>query len=505
MSDGRRRSRGATSRNVQAFEALLAPDSGDEAQPGSARRRRSNGGRSGGRARPIQLRDEPGLISNSCHGAQQGSHDASSLRQLQDMFGGVLPPDVIKDVFQACDESAEAATEALLAMAGGGTSLQREAGSGPAATAVAGQREAAAVPPAAGAGDLEGWAWRQGRGWLHVVFDSPCYWHWLPGEVKEAVLGLLSVRDLARAAGACAELAEHVRRRRRRLRCVALPEGISMRAVRGAVSAFSHAPALSLTRWAPHLRFPNQCEDLLEAVARGEADRISGVPIRHVDLSRCGGLTDGDVGTLCATLRHLDSLDLSRCGQITDDCLAALARYTSDPFPAATSAPASWQGAGGADGHAGEGEGWGDVPAVDDVRDDAGGDAELALALALSRADLGARGPASRDSPEIPKDSKIPPTDSSGSFLLHPGPASPNSAVKQLVAAREAAQAEARLAAEASKGGGLRQLRLRETAVTSRGIKALLQGGGAACKSLQVLDVSGCRGVGPEGFDLGSK
>lgn len=46
-----------------------------------------------------------------------------------------------------------------------------------------------------------------------------------------------------------------------------------MRAVRGAVAAFSGAPAVSLSRWAPSLRLPHQFEDLFNAIALGEADR----------------------------------------------------------------------------------------------------------------------------------------------------------------------------------------------------------------------------------------
>lgn len=64
--------------------------------------------------------------------------------------------------------------------------------------------------------------------------------------------------------------------------------------------------------------------------------------------------------------------------------------------------------------------------------------------------------------------------------------------------------------AGSSAAGGLRALRLRETGVTTGGLKQLLQGGGgrggtAAAHSLEVLDVSGCPRVGPEGFHLGNK
>ena len=154
MSDGRRRSRGA-SRNVQAFEALLALDSGDEAQqPGLARRRRSSGSRSGGRARPIQLRDQSGLAD----GAQPGSHGGSSLRQLQDMFDGALPPDIVEDIFLACDGSAEAAMEALLAVAGSGSTSQQPEAAAPASrlaeTAAAAQGGATSESRAGTAGDL---------------------------------------------------------------------------------------------------------------------------------------------------------------------------------------------------------------------------------------------------------------------------------------------------------------------------------------------------------------
>lgn len=56
----------------------------------------------------------------------------------------------------------------------------------------------------------------------------------------------------------------------------------------------------------------------------------------------------------------------------------------------------------------------------------------------------------------------------------------------------------------------MKQLRLRDTGVTTSGLRALLQGSGAgagsaASKTLLLLDVSSCRGIGPEGFDLGPR
>jgi hypothetical protein len=48
----------------------------------------------------------------------QGGDSGGGLEQLQEVFSQVLPGDVIGDVYLACGRSAEAAMEALLAMAG---------------------------------------------------------------------------------------------------------------------------------------------------------------------------------------------------------------------------------------------------------------------------------------------------------------------------------------------------------------------------------------------------
>lgn len=101
----RRRSRQA-SRQGQAFGWLLEEE-GEPAAAGPARRR-SGSGREQGRGRPVLLRDEVQQ--------QQGPSQEGALPQLIELFGGLLPEDVISDVLQACGGSLEAAMDALLTM-----------------------------------------------------------------------------------------------------------------------------------------------------------------------------------------------------------------------------------------------------------------------------------------------------------------------------------------------------------------------------------------------------
>lgn len=247
MSADRRGSRGA-SRQAQAFLSLLEEDD-QRPSPGSAPRssgrRRSGGGERRAR-RPILLREEAEQRAAAAAAANSANSGGGALAQLLDVLGGSLPEDVVVDVLGACGGSAEAALEALLQMAGGegeggaagagpssgaapGRSLQVGASIGSAITGATlgpllcgptaclscshppSPSQLPATCPAAAPCPAAG--------------GPPCYWDWLPEEIKQLVLGQLSVRDLARAAGTCAELAEHVRQQRRRLRSVTLPEG----------------------------------------------------------------------------------------------------------------------------------------------------------------------------------------------------------------------------------------------------------------------------------------
>lgn len=110
----------AESRNVAAFNALLAPDE-DPAPSSASRRRRSHSGGGGrgrpDRGRPIQLREQ--------------QQEGGGLRQLQELFGDAFPLDVIADVYNACS-STEEAIDALLSLSGA-SGARAEGGHTPAA------------------------------------------------------------------------------------------------------------------------------------------------------------------------------------------------------------------------------------------------------------------------------------------------------------------------------------------------------------------------------------
>lgn len=242
-------------RNRQAFEALLAPD--DDSDDGAG---------AGGRGRKGQRRASKGAKRGGGGGAkvpgfklrEEAAVDAE-LGRISELFAGTLPAHVIKQVFHACGASPEATVETLLAMASDdtGPGRPRTATSAPvgADTAATAAGNAAANDTAAG------------------TAAGPCYWHWLPVECKDLVLGSLSLRDMARAAGACKELAARVRAQRAELRCAQIPQGVSCAAMRGLVAAFSCAAAVDLSRWGRQVRFEDEFEPAFRAIAAGAADR----------------------------------------------------------------------------------------------------------------------------------------------------------------------------------------------------------------------------------------
>jgi hypothetical protein len=84
-----------------------------------------------------------------------------------------------------------------------------------------------------------------------------------------------------------------------------------------------------------------------------------------------------------------------------------------------------------------------------------------------------------------------------------PAMESPDSAVRRIATQRHADMLAQSAAAAAAQHGrplacGLEELCLRETSVSVRGVKQLLQPGAASSKSLKVLDVSRCAGLGAE-------
>ncbi|KAL4457659.1 hypothetical protein ABPG75_012524 [Micractinium tetrahymenae] len=459
---------GAPSRDQAAFQWLLSRDDEGDAprQQGgssSSSRRRSGGQagrrRSGGReGRPFipgfQLREEAAGPGAAAAAAAQGGARAaettepSALAALQEAFEGVLPAEVVADVLAACGGDAAAASEALLGMAGGGAG----AGGEPAVAAAALATQEQAQGPTSSPGDGTDAA------------SSPCYLHVLPEELKQLIFDQLSLRDLARAARTCREFASYVREQRSKLRTVVVPEGGSYTAVRSLVTAFANASGVSLARCSAQLRLQHEFEDMMQALALGEADRSSGVPISQVVLARCGAANDAVLSTLCDTFAHLKRVDLSRCTEVTDGGVARLAAYTRQPAAAGSSS---------------EGE-------EDDAEQEEAEEQQEAVVAAVGGLQLagGAAGPA-----------------------VPPAMESPDSAVKRLAAQRHAAMmARSAAAARAQHGRplacGLEELSLKETSVGARGTKLLLQPGSATGKSLKVLDVSRCPNLGGDALDL---
>ncbi|KAL4442936.1 hypothetical protein ABPG77_008427 [Micractinium sp. CCAP 211/92] len=448
---------GAPSRDQAAFQWLLSREDEDEdgrRQQGGRRRSGGQQGRrrsSGREGRPFipgfQLREE--AKGRGAATAARGSGGAAAgppaLAALQEAFAGLLPPEVVADVLAACGGDSAAASEALLGMTGGGAGGDEAPAMAAAAATAAAEHAPPAVPGAGG----------------------PCYLHLLPEEIKQLIFDQLSLRDLARAARASREFASYVREQRRKLRMVVVPEGVSYTAVRSLVTAFGNASGVSLTRCAHQLRFQHEFEDMLQAVALGEADRSSGVPVSQVVLARCGQAGDAVLSTLCDTFAQLRRLDLSRCTEVTDAGVARLAAYTRQPAAASSGSDA-------ADGD--EEEGLGEEEAV-------------AAAVGGLQLAAGAAGAA----------------DAAGTKV--PAMESPDSAVKRLAAQRHAAMMTSSAAAARAQhrrplAGGLEELSLKETSVGSRGTKLLLQPGSATSKSLKALDVSRCPNLGGDGLDV---
>jgi hypothetical protein len=429
----------ALPRNVQAFQALLAPDDDDDD-------RRGRGGRGGGKpkgkprpkaasARPptqgFRLRDEAPAATRPA---------GAGLAQVQELFAGALPPDVIDEVYRSFSpEAPEAAIEALLAMAAPGGAIPSagaQAPPPPSADPAAATTSASAAAAAAAAAAVE----------------APRYWDSLPEECKQLVLGQLPLRELSRAARACRELALHARVQRAALAAVAPPPGLSAAALRGLVAACSGAAAVDLSRWRGALRDGEDLRAACAAVGRGAADRgASGAAVEALSLAGCAAAVDDrGVAALCAALNTLRSLDLSRCHRVGDGALAALARYRRRPPPSAAAAASPWDGEEEAQAVGGLG----------------------ALTLEPSGRASGAGGGGSAFSLESPAQS-----------------------VGRVAAAAGAARrAAAGAESGGGGGGGLEVLRLGGTGVTSAGVAALLLGAGRA-PALRLLDVSRCEGV----------
>ncbi|KAI3429506.1 hypothetical protein D9Q98_005595 [Chlorella vulgaris] len=506
-SSGRR---GAASRSQQAFTWLLSPDNDEDGrQAGGSRpagdKRKGKGGRrqpsdvDGGDSKPRNYIPGFKLREEARPATSQSSTPAGAL-DLQQAFEGIFAAEIVTDVLASCGGDATAATEALLAMAGaaGGSSTasqtaaaddQPGSAAGKAAEhAVAGPSPSSAAAAAASLPEVS----------QAAAVAAPCFWDTLPNECKWLIFEQLSLKDLARAARSCREFAAYVRNQRASLRTIVVPEGVSHTAVRGLVAAFSGASGVALWRCAPSLRFQHHFEDVLRAVALGEADRSSGVRVSHLSLARCGGATDGVVGEVCDRLAHLRRLDLSRCVEVGDAAASRLAAYRREAAAAAASTDE--------DGEDGAENGF-DWQGQDTAAQPAGGpeptvaSAAAGAAAAAATAAVGQIQLSSSPAPSPPPATH--PQQQQQQTAPHPAMESPDSAVRRIATQRHADMLAQSAAAAAAQHGrplacGLEELCLRETSVSGRGVKQLLQPGAASSKSLKVLDVSRCAGLGAE-------
>lgn len=255
--------RRALSRQQQAFQALLEPDDIEE----SDQRRGSQGKGKASSARKFKSMDTktPGF---KLHEAQNESSPGpsgsggSDLAHLQELFGQTLAHEVIQDVYEACGGSSEATVEALLSMSGGEPAPIRD-------SEKAEQPSPLATQPANAAS--------HGRD-----PEQPCFWDLLPEECKLLILDHLSLKELARAAGTCRELAQHVCAQRRSITRIMVPPRLSAVALRGLVAAYIAATEVDLSRCSQSLRFSNEFEDTFKAIAEGAADRYAAVPLNHM-------------------------------------------------------------------------------------------------------------------------------------------------------------------------------------------------------------------------------
>lgn len=410
------------SRQAQAFESLLASDNEEEGT--SRKSRRASSGKmskkspaSGSSHTPgFRLKDAPAAGPDL---AMPSSADQlSDLGPLLDLFGASFSTDIIRDVLAACGGSVEAAIEALLAMS---TPYNN---SSPAVTApsqpllrASPSQDTDPSPTGASPTDTK----------------EPSLWNMLPQECKLLIFERLSLKDLSKAASTCKEFAEHLRAQRRTLRCVSVPTGLSMQAVKGLVAAFPAATAVDFSRWAKTLRFPHDFEAVAAAVATGGRWRAPGCssPVESISLARCGEMTDGDVAAVCAALGSLRAIDLSRCAELGDSMLATLARYRRDSTIEDT-----------------------------DVLDNTTQDLLTDLGQDLQATSL----------------------------------ESPAAAVARIAEVRTVETAARRSTAAAAAACGLEEIKLVGTGVTTRGVGELLRGSTRA-PSLLTLDVSRCQKI----------
>jgi hypothetical protein len=245
---------------------------------------------------------------------------------------------MVSDVYHACNASVTAATDALLSMQL--TSPEEERQLSPLTTTT-----------------------------------SPSLWGMLPEEIKQLIfMSLGSLEAVAKAAPVCTEFATHARLVYSLKHTLTLPKKkLSPAAIAGMVAAFPNASVVNASPLASmYCRFPVDFEDLIAAIAVGEAARkkkkkktigasnnnsnsnsndnnIVGAPtyllgsninndsgnngnfkVNVLNMSRCETLEDGDVFMMCSMLKHLTGLDLSGCTRLTDVALKTLSMYNRE-------------------------------------------------------------------------------------------------------------------------------------------------------------------------------
>ncbi|KAG1661787.1 hypothetical protein FOA52_003708 [Chlamydomonas sp. UWO 241] len=156
-------------------------------------------------------------------------------------------------------------------------------------------------------------------------------WDSLPEEMKEIILGMLSARDVAKAAATCRDFARRVKRAKLNAKVLTIPLGLSLTGIIGFVAGHPNAHSASLSRWARAGLQDRDFAALLAAVSSGSRSRRRNTPVESISFKGWSGLKDGHVMTLCATLQHLKEVDLSDCTDITDAALMELSKYLRRP------------------------------------------------------------------------------------------------------------------------------------------------------------------------------
>jgi hypothetical protein len=81
----------------------------------------------------------------------------------------------------------------------------------------------------------------------------PLSWSELPADVKQAILGHLPLRDLARAAPTCSEFCMRARHMRRHVQRLLLPSGLGYSGLVGMVAGHACAGLVDLSRLERHI------------------------------------------------------------------------------------------------------------------------------------------------------------------------------------------------------------------------------------------------------------